>query len=168
MNKDLFIELGSYIQESSKVIVADPIFKNDSMFTITINNIAKGVWNAILIQAYRKDSKDYINGELICLHESIKKDLRSIDKLKWKYYGDFTSETRVNVVFDLKYYKKYLLGPNYDKWFNKLENIILTPNNFAGVIPFGAVSDSNFEDGIYDVNVVKVNDKIVGIKIEFA
>lgn len=55
-----------------------------------------------------------------------------------------------------------------EEWYSMNSKLTLKPTDYAGAIPFGAVSSSGYGDGTYNVYVIKNNNSdIVGIKIIF-
>lgn len=154
------INLGSYKQHSSKIIIAYPIFKKDKMFTISLKNVLKGKWNTFVLKQHDETT------ELLSLHNDI--NVGSSDEFKWKYIGYIPVESRVIGIFDLKFYlDNSVYGENNkDIWFKQIKASTLESPNYASVVPYGVVSDTYYEDGLYDVYYTNINSKVVGIKID--
>lgn len=185
-----YICLGTFCQETSEIIVSDPMFTFEKNtyeniawnVNVYLNNVKPGKW----LSWIHVDEKTCRNSELISVYDS---DLLDNDdyfmeydsnKYEWELYeqSDIGVDSGMAGIYDLKYFRKdefvnipQLNLKKYDndgeKWYNMNSYITQHDQNDAGIVPFGVVSMSGYGDGMYDLMICKNNDQIVGIKILF-
>jgi hypothetical protein len=54
-----------------------------------------------------------------------------------------------------------------EKWYNMNSDVVSSPTDYAGYVPYGAVSASRYGDGIYDVYILYDRLEISATKIVF-
>lgn len=170
-----FIQIGSFKNETNKMIVSDTsyeipqpneIFKLNEIITVPICT-----WN-VYIEQERKRIKT-----LIIVRENMNNNLNN-----WTCIFSAGVDTGNLGFFDLKYYRDdnivgdHKLTPYIDmiekgdKWYSMCIFLAFENKNEhnASIVPYGALSESGYGDGIYDIYVCYDNNKnVVALKAEF-
>lgn len=167
--KDHQIYLGTFIQNSTSMIISDPSFElsGPSMFgeTYQLNNVKPGTYHCWTIQSnltfenLEDPGHTFSNLEntcLICLNQQY------LDfKLNWKRITDVPVETGQAGIYDLQAYH-----PNKEDWYD-LNNLKTASPIGAGLVPSGVVSSAGGGDGTYEAYAALSNNQVVAVKINF-
>lgn len=163
----------------SKVVVADPVYELDPYMTIILRNVLSGQY---CIHVDRKKSKNWGTNNycLTVVHQEY------VDKpLVWNRHkskvdvdsgqaGIFDKKSYRNdeTVKDLVWIKKKAPWrideeEKGELWYAKMSDMTLHNKTRWGNYEFGVVSSSGFGDGAYNLYTARVNNKVVGIAIDF-
>ncbi len=172
------IFIGKFMIESGKLLVKDPGYEiiDGRAFSDKIITITNGVWNAYI----KRDIDDNTRiSELIIYYDNFKdnklnnwKQITTVDvdtgQAGFFDYTHFRNDMDIDSSQNLARYVK--IKDKGDKWYAMCCAITYDDKNKtfnSGVIPFGAVASSGYGDGLYDVFGIKLNNKLVGLKIVF-
>ena len=186
-----------FLVSSGKVIVTDPCYDKVSLYNTTLDNVAKGWWSGDVVQAkldklghricelevnlierhpsYLADKKDDIT-----IHEgNVLMEIRNSDEWELEHDNIGVDSGQAGF-FDADYFKDEkvvskkakreikrldFVEPN-EQWYGMSCAKTLSTAGW-GVIPFGAVSQTGFGDGVYTLYVKRFFDEIVAMKIIF-
>ncbi|WP_026828565.1 SMI1/KNR4 family protein [Exiguobacterium artemiae] len=144
--------IGRFMVEGNELIVTDPYYglEEDTDLQLILSNVKSGSWTAAII--YTED--EWVKQLLV--FEGDKK--RSG---KWRRQEKLVVVDSALVgIFDRTAYRQ-----NQAMEFET----IVSSDDQAGIVSFGAVSTSGFGDGLYDVDIqYDVSRQIVGVRIDFA
>ena len=186
---DDFIFLGQFTQESNKMIVSDPCYvynpakhkniPNQINHLFVFNKVMRGDWNVwsyhwdngavcelVAIYCpfniskhtdavdYHFASRDWENAATVCV------DSGQLGIYDFKHYRDDEN------LEDLKIWKEYKIQKDGDKWYAANCHISLNDDH-AGIINNGCVASPCFGDGLYNIEVLKFEDKVAGVRLVF-
>jgi len=144
--------LGRFMLEGNELIVTDPYYglEEETDLQLILSNVKSGSWNATII--YTED--EWVKQLLV--FEGDKK--RSG---KWHRQDQpISTDSALAGIFDRTAYRQ-----NQAMEFET----VVSADDQAGIVSFGAVSTSGFGDGLYDVDIqYDVSRQIVGVRIDFA
>lgn len=144
--------LGRFTVDSNELIVTDPYYglEEDTDSQLILSNVKSGSWTAAII--YTED--EWVKQLLV--FEGDKK--RSG---KWRRQEKPVGiDSALAGIFDRTAYRQ-----NQAMEFET----IVSSDDQAGIVSFGAVSTSGFGDGLYEVDIqYDVSRQIVGVRIDFA
>lgn len=196
LNKNIGSGNELFLVSSGKVIVTDPCYDKDIWCNEVLENVAKGWWNANVVQA--KIGKMghricEIEAELVERYPSSTAGKDSAIIHEQKIIGNIQDSedweeisTSIGVdsgqagFFDIEYFKdedivtKELkeeikqLGfiESNDQWYG-MSCIKTLSTARWGIIPFGAVASSGYGDGSYKLYIKRFLDEIIAMKIVF-
>lgn len=143
--------LGRFMVEGNELIVTDPYYglEEDTDLQLILSNVKSGSWTAAII--YTED--EWVKQLLV--FEGGKK--RSG---KWHRQDQpIGVDSALAGIFDGTAYRQH---PAMEF------KTIVSSDDQAGIVSFGAVSTSGFGDGLYDVDIqYDVSRQIVGVRIDF-
>ncbi|VWX34547.1 SMI1/KNR4 family protein [Exiguobacterium oxidotolerans] len=144
--------IGRFTVEGTKLITTDPYYglEEDTELQLILSNVKSGSWTAATI--YTED--EWVKQLLV--FEGDKK--RSG---KWhRQEQSIGVDSALVGIFDLTAYRQ-----NHAVEFEA----VVSSDDQAGIVSFGAVSTSGFGDGLYDVDIqYDVSRQIVGVRVNFA
>lgn len=144
--------LGRFMVESNELIVTDPYYglEEDTDLQLILSNVKSGSWTAAIV--YTKD--EWVK-QLIVFEGDKKRSG------KWhRQEQPIGVDSALAGIFDRTAYRQ--------NQAMKFEAIVSSDDQ-AGIVSFGAVSTSGFGDGLYDVDIqYDVSRQIVGVRIDFA
>ncbi|WP_214851540.1 SMI1/KNR4 family protein [Exiguobacterium sp. s193] len=144
--------IGRFTVEGNELIVTDPYYglEEDTDLQLILSNVKSGRWTAAII--YTED--EWV--EQLLVFEGDKK--RSG---KWHRQEKLVGvDSALAGIFDWTAYRQ-----NQAMEFET----VVSADDQAGIVSFGAVSTSGFGDGLYDVDIqYDVSRQIVGVRVNFA
>lgn len=144
--------IGRFTVEGNELIVMDPYYglEEDTDLQLILSNVKSGNWTAAII--YTED--EWVKQLLV--FEGDKK--RSG---KWhRQEQSIGVDSALVGIFDLTAYRQ--------NQATEFETVVSSDDQ-AGIVSFGAVSTSGFGDGLYDVDIqYDVSRQIVGVRVNFA
>lgn len=144
--------IGRFTVEGNELIVTDPYYglEEDTDLQLILSNVKSGNWTAAII--YTED--EWVKQLLV--FEGDKK--RSG---KWhRQEQSIGVDSALVGIFDLTAYRQ--------NQATEFETVVSSDDQ-AGIVSFGAVSTSGFGDGLYDVDIqYDVSRQIVGVRVNFA
>ena len=160
------------------VIVSDPCYSIPTFGQETYSNVLPGEYRVF---CKKHDTGDW--GNRVSMLMVIHTDHVS-DELRWKQNGSIGVDSGQAGIFNVKQFRQdndevplgdgdiSFFGETFireegDRWYTKICSHTLG-NKRWGSYKDGTVSSSGFGDGGYDVFTATVNDKIVGICIDYA
>lgn len=187
--------LGNFTQESSEIIVCDPACEyklahvnvlNEANDILVFYQIMRGNWN-VWSRYLTDDDGDCYSAMPVCELTTVccPNSLNASQNTKYHFFHneweDYASICVVSSqvgIYDSKYYrddnnltnckiwKKHKIKEKGDKWF--AANCYMSRNKYhAGVINNGCVVTPCYGNRIYDVEILKFEGKIVGIRMIF-
>lgn len=170
----MLFKLGTFEQESNRMFVSDPSYQYIEAehsekyrlmkLNVVIDNVCTGKWNSLISI---KNIDHNRNAELICMHESIDLAKLADNSLAWSMIEDIGVDSGQAGIYDLKYYRDDRVV-SAESWYELNCTITSKPIDYAGSIPFGAVSTSGYGNGFYPVYISKnPESKVVGVRIVF-
>lgn len=160
----------------STVIVADPVYEMNDLLdmTITLRHVLPGTYNVHVKQKEKRNSmltvihSAFINKPLVWKKHKSKVDVDSgqagiFDKKSYR------NDDTVRHIVWIKKKAPWRVDENEngDLWYGKMSDMTLHTKDRWGTYESGVVSSSGFGDGAYDLYTAKVNQKIIGIFIDF-
>jgi len=167
------------IKLNESVIVSDPCYSDKGWYNTQINDMLQGNYNVIV------DKGDFDNGwgervlSLTILHESIEDDVNYLD---WEDFTDVCVDSGQCGIFSIDTYRNDTLVESIktpptdfvlpyndtegDKWYESMCKFTLSKDQW-GLYDNGVVSGTGIGDGQYPVEIVKENEKVVGIRITY-
>lgn len=188
--------LGYFIQESGKIIVSDPSHIYDPYHSKTpnvinqflvINKVMRGKWN-VWSRYLSNDDDDWDDYDksvceltAICCPDSLVEGYGErryhFFHNEWEDYASVCVHSAQVGIYDLKYYRddnnlgnskiwdEYNIQAAGDKWC--AANCYVSKKNHAGIIYNGCVAKPCYGNKTYDVELLKFEGKIVGIRMIF-
>ena len=175
MQKTETIDLGNFQMQSDVARVTDPCYEKDTWCAGTVGPILKGDWMANVI---KKDSGSWgVRCSAIVAHH-LDHSYREPSDPDWERQDiDVGVDSGQAGIFDEDYFKDDTSvegcergregGICIDEPFYSICCDRTLSDIGAGVIPYGCVSSSGFGDGSYNCSVIKEDDKVVAIMIDF-
>lgn len=180
-----FIFLGQFTQESNKIIVSDPGYlfdptKDKSKWNsinhlFVFDKVLKGSWN---VWAYKDDECIFELVAISCPFDILKYPKATnyhFDNREWETAATVCVDSGQIGIYDFKYYRddnnldKYKIWNQIeedgDKWY--AANCYITQKYGADIIHNGCVSKTYMGDGLYNVEILKFENKVAGIRIVF-
>lgn len=178
-----YIFHGQFTQKSKKMIVSDPCYEynvNDKKTYYHIfDNVKRGSWN---VWTMHWDNDTICELVAIYCPFNISKNPEATDYhftfRDWKNIGTVFVDSGQLGIYDLKNYRddknvgsydiwnKYKIQNEGDKWYAmNCQKTLSKP--YAGIINNGCVASPCFGDGIYNVEILKFQGQINGIRIIF-
>ena len=144
--------LGCFTVESNELIVTDPYYglEEDTDSQLILSNVKSGSWTAVTI--YTED--EWVK-QLLFFEGDKKRNG------KWHRQDQSIGvDSALAGIFDGTAYRQHQVI--------EFETVV-SADDQAGIVSFGAVSTSGFGDGLYDVDIqYDVSRQIVGVRIDFA
>lgn len=160
-------DLGYFDVEFGLLIVIDPCETGYELPVGQPLQVSNGKWRGTVTRG--------IDRKTITALIVTKADVAFRDDLVIIEYGKVTVSSGQLGIFDFRYYRDDRFVPPLPKIFDEFGEIFYNhcciktlSSRGCGLFPFGIVTTTGYGDGVYDIFLLKDEEEIVGIRVNFA